>query len=189
MAIEQILEYLEPLLPAGTLSSPFGSVLIDQWETVSAECFEATRAASAIVLYDRPEFAQRQAQRLWDKTAASGNLTIITTIRFLPAARRPQAYDTVYDLILRWIPFAQYEQSPATDHALEEIAKALRNGGIAIVAGPARLEQSAMRAGMSPDARIPLSQTAGVGMLRAILPKLRVHPDAMLFLLRKVRRP
>jgi len=186
LAIEQILEYLEPLLPAGTLSSPFGSVLIDQWETVSAECFEATRAASATVLYDRPEFAQRQAQRLWDKTAASGDLTtIMTKIRFLPAARRPQAYDTVYDLILRWIPFAQYEQSPATDQALEEIAKALGNGGIAIVAGPARLEQSAMRAGISQDARIPVSQTAGVGMLQAILPKLRVHPDAMLFLLRK----
>jgi len=189
LAIEQILEYLEQLLPAGTFSSPFGSVLIDQWETVSAECFEATRAASATVLYDRPEFAQRQAQRLWDKTAASGNLTTMTKIRFLPAVRRPQAYDTVYDLILRWIPFTQYEQSPATDHALEEIAKALRNGGIAIVAGPARLEQSAIRAGISQDARIPLYQTAGVGMLRAILPKLRVHPDAMLFLLRKVRRP
>ena len=109
----------------------------------------------------------------------------MTNIRFLPAARRPQAYDTVYDLILRWIPFAQYEQSPATDQALEEIAKALRNGGIAIVAGPARLEQSAIRAGISQDARIPLSQTAGVGMLQAILPKLRIHPDAMLFLLRK----
>ena len=185
LAIEQILEYLEPLLPAGTLSSPFRSVLIDQWETVSAECLEATRGASAIVLYDRPEFAQRQAQRLWDKTAASGNLTTMTKIRFLPLAGRPQAYDTVYDLILRWIPFAQYEQSPATDQALEEIEKALRNGGIAIVAGPAHLEQSAIRAGISQDARIPLSQTAGVGMLQAILPKLRVHPDAMLFLLRK----
>ena len=109
----------------------------------------------------------------------------MTNIRFLPAARRPQAYDTVYDLILRWIPFAQYEQSLATDHALEEIAKGLRNGGIAIVAGPARLEQSAMRAGMSQDAGIPLFQTVGVGMLQAILPKLRIHPDAMLFLLRK----
>jgi hypothetical protein len=185
VAIEQILEYLEPLLQAGTLSSPFRSVLIDRWDAVSAECLEAIQAASAIVLYDRPEFAQRQAQRLWDKTAASGDLTTMTKIRFFPVARRLQAYDTVYDLILRWIPFAQYEQSPATDHALEEIAKALRNGGLAIVAGPARLEQSAMRAGIPQNAAIPFSQTAGVGMLQAILPKLRVHPDAMLFLLRK----
>src|SRR5205085_5470296 len=154
LAIEQILEYLEPLLPAGTLSSSFGSVLVDQWETVSAECLEATRAASAIVLYDRPEFAQRQAQRLWDKTSTAGNLTRMTKIRFLPVARRPQAYDTVYDLILRWIPFAQYAQGVAMDQALEEIAKALRNGAIAIVAGPARLEQSATRAGISQDARI-----------------------------------
>ena len=189
LAIEQILEYLEPLLPAGTFSSPFRSVLIDRWDAVSAECLEAARAASATVLYDRPEFAQRQAQRLWDKTAASGDLTTMSKIRFLPVTRRSQAYNTVYDLILRWIPFAQYEQSPATDQALEEIAKALGNGGIAIVAGPARLEQSAIRAGISQDAGIPLSQTAGVGMLQAILPKLRVHPDAMLFLLRKVRRP
>jgi len=109
----------------------------------------------------------------------------MTKIRFLPVARRSQAYDTVYDLILRWIPFAQYEQGVPMDQALEEIAKALKNRGIAIVAGPAHLEQSAIRAGMSQDARISLSQTAGVGMLRAILPKLRVHPDAMLFLLRK----
>jgi hypothetical protein len=185
LAIEQILEYLEPLLPARTSSSPFRSVLIDRWDAVSAECLEATQAASAIVLYDRPEFAQRQAQRLWDKTAASGDLTTTTMIRFLPVARRLQAYDTGYDLILRWIPFAQYEQGPAMNQALEEIAKALRNGGIAIVGGPARLEQLAIRAGISQDAGIPLSQTAGVGMLQAILPKLRVHPDAMLFLLRK----
>src|SRR5205823_6159476 len=52
LAIEQILEYLEPLLPTGPLPSPFGSVLIDHWDTVSAECFEATRAASTMVLYD-----------------------------------------------------------------------------------------------------------------------------------------
>src|SRR5207245_3886274 len=124
---------LEPLLPAGTLSNPFGSVLIDQWETVSAECFEATRAAPATVLYDRPEFAQRQAQRLWDKTAASGDLTTMTKIRFLPVARRSQAYDTVYNLILRWMPFAQYEQSPAMDKPRRKSKTGPRTAVMAIV--------------------------------------------------------
>ena len=183
LAMEQILDYFQLLRAARTSFRP---ILIDLWDTVSAECLEATQAAPGAVLYDRPEFAQRQAQRLWGQTA-SGDLTKILKIRFLPMAQRPQVYGTVYDLILRWIPFAQYDQDPAIDRALKEIAKALTMDGFAIVAGSPRVEEAALRVGLSRDAGVPLSETAGVGMLRTVLPKARIRPDAILFLLSKAR--
>jgi hypothetical protein len=188
LAIEQILDYLEPLRLARPSSRHMAPILIDQWDALIGECIDAAQVAAAIVLYDRPEFAQRHAQRLWDVISGSSDLAA-PAIRFLPIARRPQAYATTYDFILRWIPFAQYEQMAAIEQALEEIAKALSIGGFAIIAGPPDVERLAPAAGLLPEAVNALSETPGVGMLRTILPKARIRPEVILYLLRKVRWP
>jgi hypothetical protein len=188
LAIEQILDYLEPLRPGRTSSSRNLPILIDQWDAVSSECIDAAQVQAATVLFDRPEFAQRQAQRLWDRIAVSGH-PATSAIRFLPIARRPQAYAATYDFILRWIPFAQYEQAAAIEQVLEETATALNIGGFAIVAGPKGVEQVAQRVGVFQEAANALSETPGVGMVRTILPKMRIRPEVILYLFRKVRRP
>ena len=187
LAIEQVLNYFE-LGPARASSSRHLPILIDQWDAMSSEFIDAAQVVAATVLYDRPEFAQRQAQRLWEVISGSKDLAP-SAIRFLPVARRPQAYAATYNFILRWIPFAQYEQAVAVEQALEEIAKALSVAGFAIVAGPRGIEQFAQLAGLFPETKNALSETPGVGMLRTILPKACIRPEVTLYLLRKVRRP
>jgi hypothetical protein len=186
LAMEQILDYFE-LGPVRTSSSRTLPILIDQWDAVSAECLEAAQAPSGTVLYDRPEFAQRQAQRLWDQAPASGPAA--PAIRFLPVARRPRAYAATHDVILRWIPFALYEQAPAIEQALREIATSLSIGGVAIVAGPPEVDRLAPPARLFLEAARALIETSGVAMLRTILPMARIRPDVVLYLLRKARRP
>ncbi len=180
LAMEQILIYLERHGPARHDS------LIDQWDAVSAECLEVSGAQSGTILYDRPEFAQRQAQRLWAQRHASCDLAP-SNFRFLPIARRPQAYMKTYDLVLRWMSFDQYTDEPAVEQAIEQIAAALRPGGFAIVAGPPSLQKSALRAGLFPEAGIPLTETPGVGILKTILTHARIRPDVFLYLFIKTR--
>jgi hypothetical protein len=190
LAIEQIIHYLKRLgLPEKTASGPSHRILIDQWDAVIADCLDASRALSGVILYESPEFAQRQAQRLWGQIATSGNPKPTSSIHFLPSGRRQETYGAEYDIILRWIPFEQYMLGQTLDQALKEVANALSPAGMAVVAGPPRLEQSAAHAGLTPEAAIQIADTAGVGMLKAILPNARVRSDCMLFLLRKPSRP
>ena len=179
LAMEQILIYLERRAP----TRPEPSTLIDQWDAVSAECLEASGARSGTILYDRPEFAQRQAQRLWAQTHAAGNPA--PTFRFLPIADRPQAYTKTYDSVFRWISFDEYDHEPAVELAIKHIANSLESRGFAIVAGPPGLEKSALRVGLFPEAGIALTETPGVGMLRTILPKARIRSDVFLYLFSK----
>jgi hypothetical protein len=181
LAMEQILLYLERRAPPRT--DP--STLIDQWDAVSVECLEVGSAQSGVILYARPEFAQRQAQRLWAQTHAFGNRP--PRFKFLPIARRPQECMKIYDLIFRWISFDQYDNESTLEQTIEHIAAALGPHGFAIVAGPPRLQKPALRAGLFPEDAIPLTETPGVGMLQTILPNVRIRPDVFLYLFSRTR--
>jgi len=88
---------------------------------------------------------------------------------------------------MRWIPFSQYSQASVAAGALKDIVGALAPGAVAIVAGPAHFGQSATDAGVFVEARIALTETPGVAILRMVLPNVRVRPDVFLYLLRKTR--
>jgi hypothetical protein len=185
LGMEQLLDYVEGALRNSPQRSDLAA-LIDQWDAVSAESLEVTGARWGTVLYDRPDFAQRQAQRLWAETHVSGNPGT-PVFRFLPIARRSEAYTRSYAIIIRWIPFAQYTEVSVVEEALGEIAGALAPSSVAIVAGPPHVGQSALDTGLSVEAGIAFTETPGVSMLRTILPNARIRPDAFLYLLRRTR--
>ena len=183
LAMEQILEYLEQIARVGGKS---GAMLIDQWDAAIADCLEAANAKSCLVLYRNGAYAQRQAQRVWDQTAASGQLSATGKLRFIPSERRPMAYNQRYELILRWTSFEQYGTRMDLEKGLQETAQALSPGGCSILAGPSELEQPATLLGLRVIASSAISDTLGVSTLRTILPKARIRPDATLYLLKKV---
>ena len=186
LVMEQLMDYMERASQKVSPQRPDLSTLIDQWDAVSAETLEASGARNGTILYDRPEFAQRQAQRVWAGTHASPTPTT-PIFRFLPIARRSEAYARTYEIIIRWIPFADYAQASVIEEALDQIAGALAPRAAAIVAGPPHLRQSALDAGLLVEDEIGLTQTPGVHMLQTILPNARIRPDAFLYLLRKTR--
>src|SRR5207249_5095239 len=99
-------------------AAAFKSVLIHNWDAVLAECLDLAQDRNYTVLYTRPDFVQRQAQRVWDRAAAAG-LANLSRIVFLDAARHQEAtYAKSYGLIYGCVPFEQYRQRIDCEHQL-----------------------------------------------------------------------
>ena len=134
----------------------------------------------------RPEFAQRQAQRLWDQAATSGHLPNLQRVTFLPADRhRDATYAKSYGMIYQWLPFDWYKRRADCERSLEMVSNALALGGHAILGGPTWLGEASQRIGLRVLASDPIAETAGARMHRAILPKSQINPEATLYLMQK----
>jgi hypothetical protein len=187
LVMEQTLDYLDRMNRVKPSSGPPRAVLIHNWDTVIAECLESLPESACRVLYTRPEFAQRQAQRAWDQAAAGGHLQNLRRLSFLPADRnRDPAYAKTYDLIFAWVPFEQYRNRAACEVGVRAVAQALAPGGCAIVVGPPWLGEACATVALRVLASDPVAETAGVHMHRAILPNARVNPEATMYLLQKM---
>jgi len=187
LALEHILDYLDRLSAAPGGAGPSGGVLIHDWDLLLSELIDCANARDYTVLYTRAEFAQRQAQRLWDQAAASGHLPGLQRASFLPADRhRDAAYAKSYGMIYRWMPFDSYRRRADCERSLETVSKALASGGYAILVGPPWLGDACSRVSLRVLASDPIAETAGVRMHRAILPKARINPEATLYLLQKM---
>jgi len=186
LALEHILDYLERLSAAPGRSGLPDSVLIHDWDLLLAELINCADNRDYTVLYTRPEFAQRQAQRLRDQAAAAGYLSHLQRVSFLPADRhRDTAYAKSYGMIYRWIPFDWYKRRADCEQSLEALSKALASGGHTILAGPPWLGDACSRVSLRLLGSDPIAGTAGVRMHQAILPKARINPEATLYLMQK----
>jgi len=187
LVVEQTLEYLDRVAATTKGPAAFKTALLHGWDAVLAECLDLAQDRNYTVLYTRPEFAQRQAQRVWDQAAAAGTLANLRRIVFLDAARHHEAaYGKSYGLIYGWIPFEQYRRRTDCERQLGAVSKALAPEGAVIMVGPAWLSEACRRVSLRVRVADPVAQTPGVRMHQAILPKARVNPDATLFLLEKI---
>ena len=184
LVIEHAMEHLDrlPQMGAGTAGR---ALLIDGWDAVSAEIVGSQAGEVSTVLYRDPAFAQRQAQRVWDHAAAASRLSDLRRVSFVSAERHGDAYGQVYHVIFFWFPFADYRRPEVLEQCLHALATALSERGLAVVVGPARLAQAFSRASLRVLVSNRAADAPGVGMLRAILPKAQINPDATLFLLEK----
>jgi len=186
LALEHILDYLERLSGAPGRSGPSESVLIHDCDLLLSELIDCAGAKDHTVLYTRPEFAQRQAQRLWDQATASGHLPALRRVSFLLADRHQDAaYAQSYGMIHRWIPFDWYRRRADCERSLEAVSKALASGGFAVLTGPPWLGDACSRVSLQLLGSDLIAETAGVRMHRSILPKARINPEATLFLVQK----
>lgn len=187
LVVEKVLEYLDRLAAARKGAEAFKSVLLHNWDAVLAECLDLAQDRNYTVLYTRPEFAQRQAQRVWDQAAAAGTLANLSRIVFLDAYRHQEAaYAKSHELIYGWVPFDQYGQRADCERQLGAVAKALAPEGAAIIVGPPWLGEICPRVSLQVRVSDPVAETPGVRIHRAILPKARVNPEATLYLIQKM---
>lgn len=165
-------------------------VLIDGFDAVAAGCIDLDYARQTTVLYRSPEWAHKQAQALWDQAAQTGKLDAVREARFLPFdGARENVYESKYDVVSCWIPFAAYEDRDRCVRTLSAVTTALPPGGLAFVVGPSWigmiLRASSMRlldsAGVKELLSLPLLQEH----LR-LHPRTRLNPALSVFLAEKI---
>lgn len=187
--LEQLYVSLNRVADLPTRLARIKRVLIDGFDAVAAGCIDLDYARQTTVLYRSPEWAQKQAQVLWDQAARTGKLDAVRETRFLPCdGAREEAYQGKYDAGYCWIPFAAYEERDRCARALSTVAAALPPGGLAFVAGPARL------AATLPAYSLRLLNSAGVKELLTLPllqehlrlhPRTRLHPALTAFLVER----
>jgi hypothetical protein len=192
LLIEEILDWISRLRPERRAAEA-QSILIDNWDGVVSEII-GRLPGSCTVLFSRPAFAQRQAQRVWDRMAGRPRPSHPIRTIFLPRGQRDHAYARSYHLIFQWISFDAYTKGD-WEHELQAIERALMTDGIAVLVGPACLAQFSAPLSLELLMTRPVSCAAGVTKLRTILPDrllvtdhqtFRVDPRAMVCFLKKI---
>ncbi len=189
--LEQLYASLNKVGDLPTRLARIRRVLIDGFDAVAAGCFDLDYARQTTMLYRSPEWAQKQAQVLWDQAARTGKLNAVRETRFLHFdGAREEAYQGKYDAVYSWIPFAAYEDQDRCARALSTVTTALTNGSLAFVVGPSQLEATL------PVYSMCLLDSAGAKELLALPllqehlrlhPRTRLNPALSMFLAEKIR--
>jgi len=161
-------------------------VLIHNFDAVLTTCVSLDRPRDYTILYSRPDFAQKQAQALWNQLAKAGRVEWAKRIRLMSAeSSRTAAYAQLYDLIYAWVPFSQFERLAQVEETALAVAGALRPGGLGFLVGPPALSQPLQANRLRLLSTEPVEALPTFRMHQTILPKARVKPDLWLVGIRK----
>ena len=162
-------------------------VLIDGLDAAVAALLSLDRPRDYRVLFDRPAFAQKQAQAVWNRLARMNQLDWIQRIRFMRGEeQRSDAYREQYDLAYVWVPFARWGSSAEVHAFAQQIGLALRVGSPAFVVGPTELGSILKSAGLQSEGVQAVESLPAVAMLRSILPQARVKSGLTFYQVRRV---
>ena len=163
-----------------------GHILIHGFDGVIGSFLAFDRPRSTTVVYSRGAYAQKHAQAAWNQLAKGNRLDWQGFYRFLSEAALPHgAYQTLYDLIYVWLPFALYDDAAALQDRLSRISKALRPDALACLAGPDSL--SFIVSGLPLDIMFGdrVSHLQPFRMHQSILPKAMLNPRLSLWIVKK----
>ena len=164
-----------------------GRVLIHNFDAAVNTCMSLDGPRDYTILYHRPEFAQKQAQVLWNRFAQANRLDWAKRITFLPAETYLKAaYEQQYDVIYEWVAFSHFDQSMKLNDTAQAVAGALRPGGLAFVVGPRAMREPLQ----APPLRVLQAEAVetlpSFHMHQAILPNAHLKAGLTLFHAAKV---
>ena len=154
--LELIYWYLNSLPAVPARLAKVHRMLIHNFDSVCAGFVNPDYAQRRYtILYNHPEWAQKNAQVIWDRAARGGRLDqashsfgdwtspgegleSVRCVTFLREEHklRQRVYSGKYELIYRWVPFADYDDPAACEALVRDVARALVPDGLAVVAGP-----------------------------------------------------
>ncbi|MGD9851500.1 MAG: hypothetical protein AB7T38_09545 [Nitrospirales bacterium] len=124
-------------------------VLLSFCEAGMASCLDYRYPHQYTVWYVWPEFAQKQAQSIWNQLARRDQLAWLPNFRIIPfASHNVDALQEAFDWMYLWIPFSEYTDSRRMDWWGTLVESHLRPGGIACVAGPPTMEKVLQEKGL-----------------------------------------
>lgn len=164
-----------------------GRVLIHNFDAAATTCIPLNGPREYTILYHRPEFAQKQAQVLWNRFAQANRLDWAKRITFLPAeAYQKPTYEQQYDVIYEWVPYSYFDQSVKVHEIARAMACALQSGGLAFVVGPRAMRELLQAQRLRLLHAEAVETLPSFRTLQAILPKARLKAGLTLFHAAKV---
>ena len=186
MVLDQIFHYMEmaPAMPAKL--EKMNSVLIHTFDTVLAGCIDSSKDRVYTVLFSDPEFAQKNAQLLWNYAASKNQLSNLEKVSFLLEAEHIRdAYSEKYDLIFKWIPFMYHQDREACESMLTALSEALLPGGFMFLVAPRQLQGLFDHYKLETLYNDPVYNMPFFRQHLKMCPENQVNPDLVVYLTQK----
>ena len=161
-------------------------MLISQCDAALASCIRLDCPRTYTILYASAQFAQKQAQNLWNQFAHTQRLDWIPSIRFLDYSRQLMAcVQQQYHVMYVWIPFTLYQDPLTINQTLSSLTKALLPGGLAFIAGPSLIADFLNTQNLDILYGEPAHSLPTFQLHRSILPRAQLKPELTMFVSRK----
>ncbi|GJL79015.1 MAG: hypothetical protein NPINA01_20040 [Nitrospinaceae bacterium] len=187
MVIDQIFYYMEMFPDMPNCLEKVDRVLIHNFDTVISGCIDCTHKREYKVLFNDPEFAQKNAQLLWDYAASRNQLEELREVSFLAEKENVEsAYNEEYGMIFRWIPFKHYRDPATLENIVISITQALGLNGLLFLVGPRQLTELFAHHSLECIYGDPVDNMPFLFQHRKMYPETQVNPDVTVFFAQKV---
>ncbi len=161
-------------------------VLIDGFDASINACILLERPRQYLVLYDRPAYAQRHAQMLWNRLAEHPQHHWLEQIKMVRREEgRNQLAEQSFDMIYLWLSFGVEASAEALEEASGKVARFLAPAGLGFISGPRALESWLVKQRLHVFASQPVESLPTFKMHKSILPKATLHPGLTLCFVRR----
>ncbi len=160
-------------------------ILLIRCEASLGSCIRYQRPQSYTIWYEWPEFAQKNALRVWN-TIQRKHPNWVKNFVFLPVADQvltsPQS---PFDWIEMWVPFAAYENPQQMEQWSWFLAHHVIPGGLACIAGPTMMGHSLEKQGFSIVHAEKGEDLPTFRIHQTILPSAWLHPELTLWVVQQ----
>ncbi len=126
-----------------------GRVLLACCDAGLGASLKFDRPQSHTIWYTWPEFAQKQAQTIWNRLNRRNQLPWLPNFQLFPFHEDMLSVkQSSFDFIYLWIPFSDYSPHTQIERWITLLARSLSPGGIGFVAGPPILREGFLRQGL-----------------------------------------
>ena len=163
-----------------------GHVLIHGFDAVIDALLALDQPRPTTIVYSRGAYAQKHAQAVWNQFARSNRLDWQGFYRFLSdAALHHDVYQTMYDLMYVWLPFASYHDPAELQDRVCRISGGLQLNALAFLAGPDSLSSIVSGFPLKVLFADLASNLQPFHAHKSILPKATLNPHLSIWILKK----
>ena len=186
MVLDQIFHYMEMAPAMATKLEKIDKVLIHTFDTVLAGCIDSSKDREYTVLFSDPEFAQKNAQLLWNYAVSKNQLSNLEKVSFLKEADHiVDSYSQKYGLIFKWIPFMYHQDREACESMLTALSQAMEPEGYLFLVGPRQLQGLFDHYKFDALYNDPVYNMPFFRQHLKMCPENQVNPDLCVFLAQK----
>ena len=187
MVVDQILFYMEMFPDMPDSLEKVGRVLIHNFDTAISGCVDCTKKRNYTILFSDPEFAQKNAQLLWDYAASRNQLEALRDVSFFPEKEYARlVYTEKYEMVFRWIPFDSYRDPVACEKILNSVTHTMASNALLFLVGPREISKQFHSYSLKNIYSDPVQNMPFFQQHRKMYPETQVNPEVTVFFAQKL---